>query len=277
MLHGVNAEFPQGLLTVRRNFEEKMFWNRVLLSYRVASSVEVQDDIWIRMEGDFRGFVVSGGEGVQDVSNGFAAGPNFIVGFDRHPWSIGGMGLTEHFLCSWALSSTGLIAQCLRGSLMRALNRRFCSSLEMESQKSMSSIRSSYSMCSNSGTCCMNVWYCLLVQNWLTGPTTIRLSQLLSKKVSSPGLGKWLTYRWKYHWPFSISVGLGRATMRIDGGLRCFTNRRMAPPLFATSRPCGDAISGCARIQRCLQMPGLSITWLTEGIGDDPTAKETFK
>ena len=71
----------------------------------------------------------------------------------------------------------------------------------------------------------------------MTGSTTALLYQLRSKKAISPGFGKLLTYRWKYHWPFSTSVGLGKATTFNDLGFKYSINRRMAPPFPAASLP----------------------------------------
>ena len=44
-------------------------------------------------------------------------------------------------------------------------------------------------------------------------------------------------YRWKYHWPSSVSVGLVSATTRAARGFRCSMNRLIVPPLPAASRP----------------------------------------
>ena len=49
--------------------------------------------------------------------------------------------------------------------------------------------------------------------------------------------GRCSTYRWKYHWVRSRSVGLGRAAIRATRGLRCSVTRLMVPPLPAASRP----------------------------------------
>ena len=44
-------------------------------------------------------------------------------------------------------------------------------------------------------------------------------------------------YRWKYHWPFSRSVGLSSAAIRANRGFRYCMTRLIVPPLPAASRP----------------------------------------
>lgn len=53
----------------------------------------------------------------------------------------------------------------------------------------------------------------------------------------SPAVGRCCTYRWKYHWPRSRSLGFDSATTREVRGLRCSVNRLIVPPLPAASRP----------------------------------------
>ena len=53
----------------------------------------------------------------------------------------------------------------------------------------------------------------------------------------SPAVGSHSMYRWKYHCPFSFSVGFGSATTRAWRGLRYCMMRLIAPPLPAASRP----------------------------------------
>src|SRR3990172_5894907 len=136
-----------------------------------------------------------------------------------------------------ASSSTGLIFHCLSGFSLRDEKRLDCSPFEIENQNLISSIPSSYNICSNSGTCCMKRSYSARVQKPITGSTTARLYQLLSKKEISPGFGRASMYRWKYHCPVCTSVGLGNATTRAVRGLRCSMKRRIVPPLPAASLP----------------------------------------
>ena len=44
-------------------------------------------------------------------------------------------------------------------------------------------------------------------------------------------------YRWKYHWVFSRSVGVGSAAICATRGLRYCVTRLIVPPLPAASRP----------------------------------------
>mgnify|MGYP007089478049 CR=1 FL=1 len=96
---------------------------------------------------------------------------------------------------------------------------------------------SSINISSSCVTCLINRLYWSLLQNPITGSTTARLYQLLSKKTISPGLGSTWMYLLKYHCPFSTSVGFVRATTRDDLGFKCSLNRFIAPPLPAASLP----------------------------------------
>ena len=58
-----------------------------------------------------------------------------------------------------------------------------------------------------------------------------------SKSTISPAVGSWATYRWKYHWAFSRSVGLSSAAIRANRGFRYCMIRVIVPPLPAASRP----------------------------------------
>ncbi len=53
----------------------------------------------------------------------------------------------------------------------------------------------------------------------------------------SPPAGRCGTYRWKYHWVRSRSLGLTRATTVAPRGFRCSVKRLIVPPLPAASRP----------------------------------------
>ena len=44
-------------------------------------------------------------------------------------------------------------------------------------------------------------------------------------------------YRWKYHCPGSVEVGLVNATTRAERGFRCSMNLLIVPPFPAASRP----------------------------------------
>ncbi|MBB5978265.1 hypothetical protein HDA44_001606 [Kribbella solani] len=90
---------------------------------------------------------------------------------------------------------------------------------------------------SNSGACRMNSSYCSWLQYPITCSTQARLYQDLSNSVISPAAGKCATYRWKYHWVCSRSVGFSSATMLAPRGFRCSMNRLIVPPLPAASRP----------------------------------------
>ena len=83
----------------------------------------------------------------------------------------------------------------------------------------------------------MKVRYSSSLQNPITRSTPARLYQERSNSTMSPAVGRCATYRWKYHWPSSVDVGLVSATIRAPRGLRCSMNRLIVPPLPAASRP----------------------------------------
>lgn len=70
----------------------------------------------------------------------------------------------------------------------------------------------------------------------------------------SPEDGRCRRYRWKYHSPFSRSLGCGRATTRAVRGLRYCVTRLIAPPLPAASRPSKmtSTRAPVALTQRCM-------------------------
>src|SRR6266516_336220 len=131
----------------------------------------------------------------------------------------------------------GLSFQRLVGSLIRAWNRRSCSASLTENQYLMRMIPDRTSMRSNSGQERRNSWYSSSVQKPMTRSTPARLYQLRSNRTISPAAGRCATYRWKYHWVFSRSVGAVRATTRQTRGLRLWVMVLMTPPLPAASRP----------------------------------------
>ena len=53
----------------------------------------------------------------------------------------------------------------------------------------------------------------------------------------SPPAGSSATYRSKYHWVVSRSVGFGSATCFVIRGFMCSVMRLITPPLPAASRP----------------------------------------
>src|SRR6516165_3178804 len=71
----------------------------------------------------------------------------------------------------------------------------------------------------------------------MTRSTLARLYQLRSNRTISPAEGNSATYRWKYHCPRSLSVGVARATTRHTRGFSGSVMRLMTPPLPAASRP----------------------------------------
>ena len=75
------------------------------------------------------------------------------------------------------------------------------------------------------------------MQNPITRSTPARLYQERSNITISPADGRCGTYRWKYHWVRSRSLGFSSATVRQPRGFRCSVNRLMVPPLPAASRP----------------------------------------
>src|SRR6516165_595906 len=69
----------------------------------------------------------------------------------------------------------------------------------------------------------------------MTRSTPARLYQLRSNRTISPAEGNSATYRWKYHCPCSLSVGVARATTRQTRGFSGSVMRLMTPPLPAAS------------------------------------------
>ena len=61
----------------------------------------------------------------------------------------------------------------------------------------------------------------------------------------SPADGRCVTYRWKYHWVRSRSVGFSSATTVAPRGFRCSVNRLIVPPLPAASRPSNTITIRC--------------------------------
>src|SRR5271168_1645210 len=110
--------------------------------------------------------------------------------------------------------SIGLSFQLRVGSFMRPWNRRSCSSSLTENQYFTINNPERQSICSNSGQLRRNSWYCSSEQNPITCSTPARLYQLRSNSTISPAEGNCATYRWKYHWVFSRSVGVPSATTR---------------------------------------------------------------
>ena len=92
-------------------------------------------------------------------------------------------------------------------------------------------------MRSNSGASRMNSQYSSSVVKPITRSTPARLYQERSNMTISPAAGRCGTYRWKYHWDRSRSVGLTSATTVAPRGLRCSVKRLIVPPLPAASRP----------------------------------------
>src|SRR6476620_4714281 len=74
----------------------------------------------------------------------------------------------------------------------------------------------------------------------MTRSTPARLYQLRSNKTISPAEGNSATYRWKYHCPRSLSVGVARATTRQTRGFSGSVMRLMTPPLPAGIPPLDD-------------------------------------
>src|SRR6516225_8811414 len=65
----------------------------------------------------------------------------------------------------------------------------------------------------------------------MTRSTLARLYQLRSNRTISPAEGNSATYRWKYHCPRSLSVGVARATTRQTRGFSGSVMRLMTPTL----------------------------------------------
>src|SRR5215204_929068 len=135
------------------------------------------------------------------------------------------------------LRSMGLSFQRRVGSAMRRWNRRSCSASDTENQYLSRVTPERRSMRSNSGQARRNSWYSSSVQKPMTRSTPARLYQLRSNRTIAPAAGRWATYRWKYHWVRSRSVGAARATTRQIRGLRLSVILLIVPPLPAASRP----------------------------------------
>ena len=102
-------------------------------------------------------------------------------------------------------------------------------------------------MRSNSGASRMNSRYSSSVQKPITRSTPARLYQERSNMTISPAAGRCGTYRWKYHWVCSRSLGLASATTVAPRGFRCSVNRLIVPPLPAASRP-SNTITMCSPV-----------------------------
>ena len=106
---------------------------------------------------------------------------------------------------------------------------------------------------SNPGAWRMNSMYSRGVQKPITRSTPARLYQERSNITISPAVGRWATYRWKYHCPSSVSFGLVSATTRPPRGLRFSVKRLIEPPLPAASRPSNRTTTRrpSSRMARC--------------------------
>ncbi len=120
---------------------------------------------------------------------------------------------------------------------MRSWKRRSCSSSPTENQYFTRMMPERISIASSAGVARRNSSYSSSVQKPMTRSTPARLYQLRSNSTISPAAGSSSTYRWKYHWDRSRSVGLVSATTRTTRGLVRSTMRLMVPPLPAASRP----------------------------------------
>src|SRR3954452_10305655 len=147
--------------------------------------------------------------------------------------------LAREYASQWVIDSRSIGESFQRrsGSSNRLRNRSCCSVSLTENQYLRSTIPASTSIRSNIGHCRRKSWYSSLVQKPITCSTPARLYQDRSNSTISPAAGRCSTYRWKYHWVRSRSVGLGSAAMRATRGLRCSATRLMVPPLPAASRP----------------------------------------
>ena len=74
-----------------------------------------------------------------------------------------------------------------------------------------------------------------------------------SNSTISPAAGSCSTYRWKYHWVRSRSLGFGSATIRTVRGLVRSVIRLITPPLPADPRPSNTTatLSPWEAIQYC--------------------------
>src|SRR3954463_4932260 len=123
------------------------------------------------------------------------------------------------------------------GSALRASNRFACSSKLTENQYFRSTIPERTSILSNSGQLRRNSSCSSGAQKPITHSTFERLYQLRSKSTISPAAGRCSTYRWKYHWVRSRSVGFGSATTRTVRGLVRSVTLLITPPLPADPLP----------------------------------------
>ena len=121
--------------------------------------------------------------------------------------------------------------------MRRMMNRVRCSAGVTENQNLVRCSPERISMRSNSGASRMNSQYSSSVVKPITRSTPARLYQERSNMTISPAPGRCGTYRWKYHWDRSRSVGLTSATTVAPRGLRCSVKRLIVPPLPAASRP----------------------------------------
>ena len=133
--------------------------------------------------------------------------------------------------------SIGLSFHLLCGSSSLALKRFNCSSSETENQYLIRIVPDLISILSNIGQDLMNSSYSPSSQNPITLSTPALLYQLLSNITISPAAGRWLTYLWKYHSVFCLSVGAGRAATLTTLGLRYCAILFITPPFPAASLP----------------------------------------
>ena len=100
--------------------------------------------------------------------------------------------------------SIGLSFHWRSGSLIRASNRRCCSSLPTSSQYLMRRMPPRQCISQPSGQGSRKRRYCSFVQKPITCSTPARLYQLRSKITISPAAGKCCMYRWMYIWLFAV-------------------------------------------------------------------------
>ncbi len=120
---------------------------------------------------------------------------------------------------------------------MRRSRRRVCSPGLTSSQYFRSRMSASTMALSNSGASSRKRSVSAGSQKPITRSTPARLYQLRSKMTTSPAAGKCWTYRCRYIWDLSRSVGAGRATTRNTRGLTRSVIRLIVPPFPAVSRP----------------------------------------
>jgi hypothetical protein len=133
------------------------------------------------------------------------------------------------------------------------MNRVSCSLCDTENQNLTRSMPERTIIRSKSGAWRMNSKYSSSVQKPITRSTPARLYQDRSNMTISPAAGRWVTYRWKYHWVRSRSLGFSSATTVAPRGLRCSMKRLIVPPLPAASRPSNTITTFCpdSLIQFC--------------------------